>query len=230
MIKFRRGSTKSWKGFNVKLESGQPGYDKTKHKIKVGDGETSWSDLPYASGLFAEEILDSEANAKKRLSDLKKAQILEDSDTTIITYGKDVPGKDTVGQIYLQQIDEPEVDYIVESGVTGIWTYQKWKSGIAKCWCNYSFTTTVQEHLELFCRSTTTGNNSYPIKFSYIPTETATLQSSGGQVLLANSSANTKEASGSYVIISLAGEIDSADYRISMQVEGFWRTVDGNNN
>lgn len=216
MIQFKRGNTANWRGTKEKLAPGQPGYDKNKHKIKVGDGETLWDDLPYTTGLFAEEILDSEINAKS-----KKSNDVED--LTLITYGTDIPNDDTVGQIYLQQITEPEVDYVIESGTTNGWTYQKWKSGIAKCWCNHSFTTTVQEHLELFCRSTSIGSINYPLKFVYVPTETATIQNSGGQVLLANSSANNTETSGSYSIISLAGEISNADYRISLQVEGFWR-------
>ena len=129
MIKFRRGSTKSWRSAKTKLESGQPGYDKDKHKIKIGDGEKLWADLPYASGLFAEEILDSEANAKT-----KKANDTEN--TTLITYGTAVPDEATVGQIYLQQTDdEPEVDYVIEAGINVGWSYQKWKHGFAKCWC-----------------------------------------------------------------------------------------------
>ena len=216
MIKFRRGHTKSWHNTKTILAAGQPGFDKDKHKIKVGDGESKWSDLPYATGLFAEEILDSEANAKTK----KRADA---EDLTLITYGTEAPGDKTIGQIYLQQIDEPEVDFVIESGTKEGWTYQKWKSGIAKCWYNYSFTTTVQEHLELFCRSTSTSRLNYPFKFTSIPTETATIQSSGGQALLANSSANTTENSGEYAIISLIGEIDIADYHISIQVEGFWR-------
>jgi hypothetical protein len=27
-------------------------------------------------------------------------------------------------------------DFIVEQGVSGIWTYRKWSSGIAECWCH----------------------------------------------------------------------------------------------
>lgn len=215
MIKFRRGSTQSWRGTSVKLEPGQPGYDKNKHKIKIGDGKKLWSDLPYASGLFAEEILDSESNAKTRKNN-------DTEDSTLITYGNSDPDENTVGQIYLQQIDEPEVDYVIDSGTSGVWTYQKWKSGIAKCWGNYSFNTSVQEQLELFYKSTTISIN-YPFTFKYVPTEVATVQSSGEQVLLANSGANTAGTSGNYTIISLAGGIDSANYRISIQVDGFWK-------
>lgn len=29
------------------------------------------------------------------------------------------------------------VDYVVEEGTSGIWTYRKWNSGIAECWGEY---------------------------------------------------------------------------------------------
>lgn len=29
------------------------------------------------------------------------------------------------------------VDYVVEQGTSGIWTYRKWYSGIAECWGEY---------------------------------------------------------------------------------------------
>lgn len=38
---------------------------------------------------------------------------------------------------YLKTIDnggKTVVDYIVEQGTSGIWTYRKWASGIAECW------------------------------------------------------------------------------------------------
>ena len=31
-------------------------------------------------------------------------------------------------------INALKVDYIVEQGTNGIWTYRKWNSGIAECW------------------------------------------------------------------------------------------------
>ena len=33
-----------------------------------------------------------------------------------------------------------EVDYIIEQGASGMWTYRKWSSGIAECWGSYSET------------------------------------------------------------------------------------------
>jgi hypothetical protein len=218
MIKFRRGSTQSWRGTKIKLEPGQPGYDKNKHKIKIGDGENLWSDLPYATGLFTEEILDSETNAKSRKNN-------DAEDLTLITYGNTEPNKDTVGQIYLQQTDEPEVDYVIESGVNGIWSYQKWKHGFAKCWCRVELTTDIQtafEDIGLYQDNNSMRSMSYPIKFIETPAETATLQSPGSVVWLSGRTTNTNQTAGTYALIS-PYSLYSSRYFISLQVEGFWK-------
>jgi hypothetical protein len=36
-----------------------------------------------------------------------------------------------------------ELDAIVEQGTSGIWTYRKWKSGIAECWGNHTDNTST---------------------------------------------------------------------------------------
>ena len=220
MIQFKRGTTKSWRNTKVKLASGQPGYDKDKHKLKIGDGNTLWKDLPYASGLSTQEVLDSEESAAVRAKN-------DSEDKTIITYGKNTPNKDTVGNIYLQQYDaDPEVDYVVKSGINGIWTYQQWKSGIAKCWGTVSVSTNIQTNIEgtsLFHDDKKIKSVEYPINFKSIPTETATLQSPGGIAWLASRGKNTAKASGVYTIISPDEQITNANYSISLQVEGSWK-------
>ena len=61
-------------------------------------------------------------------------------------------------------IGQQPVDFIVEQGTSGIWTYRKWNSGIAECWGEhtatlspyqqafggYAFTTTVNFPSGLF--------------------------------------------------------------------------------
>ena len=220
MIQFRRGTTKSWRSTKIKLASGQPGYDKDKNKIKIGDGEKLWNELPYASGLNSQEVLDTEESAKVRN---KK----DSEDKTIFTYGTSVPDENTTGQVYLQQFDaEPEVDYIVKSGINGIWAYQMWKSGIARCWGILSLTSDVQTSIEganLFHDNNKMKSIEYPFTFKHIPTEIVTLQSPGGIAWIANKTKNTKNASGIYTILSSDEQITSADYSISIQVDGFWR-------
>jgi hypothetical protein len=219
MIQFRRGSTKSWRATKVTLAAGQPGYDKDKHKLKIGDGKTAWEKLPYASGLSVEDIISSEKDAKSR----NKADA---EDKAIITYGTEAPDKNTIGQLYLQQYEsEPEADYIVSSAIDGIWTYQKWKSGVAKCWGTLELTTSIQdafEGIELF-HNNKMKSIKYPFTFRDVPCETVTLQSPGAIAWLAGKAKNTKSASGVYTIISPDKQSTSAVYSISIQVEGFWK-------
>lgn len=39
-------------------------------------------------------------------------------------------------------LDALKVDYVVEEGTSGRWTYRKWNSGIGECWCDDTWTTT----------------------------------------------------------------------------------------
>jgi hypothetical protein len=48
------------------------------------------------------------------------------------------------------QINEIDIDYIVEQGVSGIWTYRKWNSGIAECWGKQSATVDITTVLEAY--------------------------------------------------------------------------------
>ena len=40
------------------------------------------------------------------------------------------------------------VDYIVEQGTSGIWTYRKWNSGIAECWALLEHTAATTGYAE----------------------------------------------------------------------------------
>jgi hypothetical protein len=46
-IKFRRGSSSIWAFRNPILAGGEPGFETDTGKLKVGDGFTKWSELPY---------------------------------------------------------------------------------------------------------------------------------------------------------------------------------------
>ena len=216
MIQFRRGSTKAWKDKKTPtLAAGQPGYDKEKHIIKVGDGKSSWEELPSASGLDAKEILYSEADAKKEKLD------------TLFTYGEAAPNKNTIGQVYLQHYEsEPEADYVISSGVNKGWTYQKWKSGIARCWGTFELTTNIQSSLDngLYQSSSNLSEITYPFSFIDVPSESASLQSPGTLVWLsAVKKMNTEKHSAIYSVISPDKAVNTAVYKITLQIEGFWR-------
>lgn len=60
-------------------------------------------------------------------------------------------------------------DYVVEQGTSGIWTYRKWNSGIAECWCiqtvSVDFSTQIYSSLRM---SQSTTQTSYPNIFTSI--------------------------------------------------------------
>ena len=211
MIQFKRGTTTRWRNTKTKLAAGQPGYNKDNHKLKIGDGISTWEDLPYTSGLFAEEILDSEDNAKNKIK--------ADSDnTTLITYGTKSPDKNTVGQLYLQQSD---TDHIIEAGISNGWLYQVYSSGIVKCFGQFKVKLDVIDSIEgtgLYC-DINNFKTDYPKTFKNPPFEVVSVQGSSGIAWIANKGLNTTTSSGTYTVISPTSA-NNVEYVISIQVEG----------
>ena len=221
MIQIKRGKSDSWEKSKIVLADGQPGYDKDKHKIKVGDGKSTWAELPYAGGMSAEDIMCSEDEAKKR----HKADI---NDATLITYGVDSPNEKTVGQLYLQYTDaEPEADFVISTGTDNGWLYQKWNSGFATCSKVLDVTTSIQTAIDatgIYQNTTTIKNVNYPFSFKSAPSETATVQSPGGLVWLATAKGlNTSTHTAVYNILSADRLTNTATYHISIKAEGFWK-------
>jgi hypothetical protein len=235
MIKFKRGTTAKWYLNNEPLADGQPGYDKDKHKIKIGDKGLSWAELPYASGLSSEEILSSEEDAKTRRKAamlINPLKALFDSPAKF-TYGTEFPDENTVGEAYLQCYDtEPEVDYVVESGVNKNWHYKKYKSGTAICTCTITVELDVNNLFEnsALYYSDIIDSIEYPISFIkkrkdtevLPPTELATLHSSGNLVWLSNTFQNEHTNTGKYSILSPT-KITNTNFKLSFYVSGYWR-------
>ena len=53
VIQLRRATEQEWIDYDPILRVGEPALSTDKNKLKVGNGEDHWSDLPY---LFEEEI------------------------------------------------------------------------------------------------------------------------------------------------------------------------------
>jgi hypothetical protein len=251
MIQFRRGKTSSWKNASTPLADGQPGYDKDRHKIKIGDGKTSWEKLPDASGLRLDEILDSESNARDKVEEKNKlgllgaaigvinpiagliaiaASKLSPDDRPVFTYGEEAPSESTVGQVYLQCFDaKPETDYVIESLSDDIWTYRKWKSGKAECWGTFTVSTPVAtafENVDLYCNHNAILGVSYPFEFKSSPKEhceTATLTSQNMVAWLASVEPSTTTKSAKYRIISPHKSTDGKEFKINLHVEGLYK-------
>lgn len=66
-------------------------------------------------------------------------------------------------------LEAVSVDYVVEEGASGIWTYRKWNSGIAECWGITTGTT-----ISKFGSIVGWFEQSFPITFTNEPVITAT--------------------------------------------------------
>lgn len=58
-IQFKRGTPERWKEINPILESGEPGFEYTTNKLKIGDGVTPWNELPY---LHEEHVVNAQTH------------------------------------------------------------------------------------------------------------------------------------------------------------------------
>lgn len=46
-LRVRRGTASEWDAANPILASGEPAYDTTNHRLKIGDGASTWTTLTY---------------------------------------------------------------------------------------------------------------------------------------------------------------------------------------
>jgi hypothetical protein len=67
--------------------------------------------------------------------------------------------------------------YIVEQGSSGIWTYRKWDSGIAECWCTYTHETAASKSWgSMYYSDSLTPRINYPFTFTDRPIENVTFK------------------------------------------------------
>jgi hypothetical protein len=60
-IKFRRDTAANWLDANPTLAQGEPGFEHDTGLFKIGDGETAWTALAYASGSGGDSLTDDKA-------------------------------------------------------------------------------------------------------------------------------------------------------------------------
>jgi hypothetical protein len=156
------------------LSNGQPGYDRRTHKLKIGDGRSTWQELPNVGGLDYDQVLDSEKKAKIR-------RAINPTDKTVFTYGTEPPDANIVGQVYLHQYDgDIETDYVIETGVNKGWHYRKWYSGYFECWITTTLTedksVNISNAIGSLFVSDNIGSLDYPVAFEEPPTEIVSVE------------------------------------------------------
>lgn len=86
---------------------------------------------------------------------------------------------DVAGSVHIN--NSSLADFVVQQGTSGIWTFRKWKSGIAECWCRKTVSATLNNNWgPLYTSGSLTALNiAFPFTFSAVPTITANLSCNG---------------------------------------------------
>lgn len=120
------------------------------------------------------------------------------------------------------------VDFVVQQGTSGIWTYRKWNSGIAECWGSKSISTTVNN---VWGNMYTSGslselNITYPFSFIAKPTLVANLSCNGvGALLMVPGSTpySGVSSTGVFEICRGSGLVSNNTYVINYHAIGRWK-------
>lgn len=114
-------------------------------------------------------------------------------------------------------------DEIVEQGTNGIWTYRKWKSGIAECWGRRDVTISVT--LNYGGAYYGTDGVSFPTGlFSAEPTVSASRQGRAGAGLIHISPYAVSSSKIDYFITNTNASYPNAPLGISFEAKGLWKT------
>lgn len=119
----------------------------------------------------------------------------------------------------------PLADFVIQQGTSGIWTYRKWKSGIAECWGRKSVSTAIANTWgNLYTSGALSALNvSFPFTFASVPTITANLTCNGtGAILMVpgSSPAPSVSSTGVYELARGSAATGSATYWINFYVIG----------
>ena len=79
-------------------------------------------------------------------------------------------------------VDGAKIDVVIEQGISGMWEYRKWKSGIAECWAVFTKTFTGDNNgggVSSIWNSNAVTVDNYPFTFKSIPTVGFHLEDTG---------------------------------------------------
>lgn len=89
-IQLRRGKASFWADANPTLHPGEPGYETDTEKLKIGNGELPWNELPYFQGGFTIGPDDEDATAmvliQSHLVDLTPHPVYDDGPSLALLY------------------------------------------------------------------------------------------------------------------------------------------------
>ena len=131
----------------------------------------------------------------------------------------------TLEDILRDSAISPVADYVVEQGVSGIWIYRKWNSGLAECWGQYTYSATASTVWAAPIYVTdAAGPQQYPFVFASVPMEWASVDSSTNALWLYKESNahNTASQTATYHPLKV-NAFNSNTIDIRYYVTGRWK-------
>lgn len=119
-------------------------------------------------------------------------------------------------------------DKVVETGTTGIWTWRKWESGVAECWCKKSVSATISNTWgSLFTSGSLNESNvALPFIFKEVPVINVTLTNNGAGVFLMAAgswSPPSTTQTGAFELVRGVSSTATNSYGFNYQVQGRWK-------
>ncbi len=134
VFQFRRATTDEWEIVNPILREGEPAYDITAKKHKIGDGKSKWNELPYAEvsgGISGDINWEQIVNAPTKLSQFENDLDIPDSsyiDTKLEQKADKDHNHDGVYQPvgdYLTEETDPTVPAWAKQAEKPMYTYEE---------------------------------------------------------------------------------------------------------
>lgn len=116
-------------------------------------------------------------------------------------------------------------DFVVERGTSGVWTYRKWNSGDAECWCRQAISKSgawVNWAGGIYLDSWAGTSYSFPSDlFNAVPTFTMTMESSS--YMWASTYGAATKTTTPAIVFMRPGAASSLSATINMYAKGTWK-------
>lgn len=124
-----------------------------------------------------------------------------------------------------QLIRNPNSDAIYIQGTSGIWTYRKWDSGIAECWCRKSNTISgiTKAWGNIYCCDNAMPSVAYPFDFTDDPIILANEHRNSGGNYWLYTNGNTAQSTPFYGVARGSSYSDSFVVTVDFYVVGKWK-------
>ena len=118
----------------------------------------------------------------------------------------------------------PIKDYVVEQGTYGAWTYRKWASGMAECWCKKNWDITeISEYGNIFVSPELTDLPDLPITMVDTPCVSMSLENSKVSSFILSGTPHTVSKLGSIYIGTFIPNSTSYSITIHFTVVSRWK-------